>query len=215
VDEAMARPRYNDPDAPIVMGVDPARSGMDSTVIAVRQGRDLIALKRYNGEDTMQVVGHIIDAMNEFEPMLVVIDEGGIGAGVYDRLKEQGYKQVKPFNFGWRSENPVAWGNSRAEVYGKVKEWLKTASIPKDQRLKDDLTGPRKKPNSAGVMFLEGKKEMKARGLASPDSADALAVTLWYSVANKIASRKPLKAKKALSSGFLSKLPSSDAGWMN
>ena len=62
VDSAMDRDRWNDPFAPVVLGVDPARGGADSTVIAVRKGRDVIALIRYKGEDTMQVVGHVIDA---------------------------------------------------------------------------------------------------------------------------------------------------------
>lgn len=213
-EEAAARPRANDPDAPIVIGVDPARSGLDSTVIAVRQGRDLLALKRYSGEDTMQVVGHIISAMNEWEPQLVVVDEGGIGAGVFDRLKEQGYKQVKPFNFGWKSSNPVAWGNARAEVWGMMKDWLKTASVPSDTRLRDALTAPNKKPNSAGVMFLEGKKEMKARGLASPDEGDALAISLWYPVAKKTASRHPLKDRKGGAKDFLYRQAAKNGAWM-
>jgi len=34
-------------------------------------------------------------------------------------------------------------------------------------------------------VFLEGKKEMKARGLASPDAADALAVTFAFPVAHR------------------------------
>jgi hypothetical protein len=42
-----------------------------------------------------------------------------------------------------------------------------------------------KKPNSAGTIFLEGKKEMKARGVASPDAADAIAVTFAFPVAHR------------------------------
>jgi hypothetical protein len=42
-----------------------------------------------------------------------------------------------------------------------------------------------KKPNSSGTVFLEGKKEMKARGLASPDAADALCVTFAFPVAHR------------------------------
>jgi len=51
--------------------------------------------------------------------------------------------------------------------------------------LKNDLVGPMKKPNSAGTIFLEGKKEMKARGVASPDAADAIAVTFAFPVAHR------------------------------
>jgi hypothetical protein len=77
------------------------------------------------------------------------------------------------------------YGNKRAELWGMMKEWLKTASIPNDRSLKTDLTGPTMKPNSSGTIFLEGKKEMKARGLASPDAADALAVTFAFPVAHR------------------------------
>lgn len=184
VDEAIARKRYDDPTAPTIIGVDPARGGLDSTVIAVRKGRDLVSLKRYKGEDTMQIVGRVIDAIDEWNPDLTVIDEGGLGYGVLDRLVEQKYK-VRGVNFGWKAENTEMYGNVRAEIWGKMKEWLKTASIPDDKMLKSDLCGPQKKPNSAGTIFLEGKKEMKGRGLASPDAADAVAVTFHYSVARR------------------------------
>jgi hypothetical protein len=76
-------------------------------------------------------------------------------------------------------------------MWGDMREWLKTASIPKDRQLKADLVGPMRKPDSKGTIFLEGKKEMKARGLASPDAADALAVTFAYPVAHREARDRP------------------------
>lgn len=184
VDDAMKRPQYKDMTAPIVIGVDPARGGMDSTVIAVRQGRDIIAIKRFKGDDTMTTVGHVIDAIEEYRPTLTVIDEGGLGYGILDRLTEQKYK-VRGVNFGWKAKNPIMWGNKRAEIWGAMRDWLKSASLPQDRLLKADLIGPMKKPNSAGTIFLEGKKEMKARGLASPDAADAIAVTFAFPVAHR------------------------------
>ena len=184
VDDAMKREKWKDQTAPVIIGVDPARGGMDSTVIVVRQGRDIVSVKRYKGDDTMTTVGHVIDAIEEFRPALTVIDEGGLGYGILDRLTEQKYK-VRGVNFGWKAKNPIMWGNKRAEMWGAMRDWLKTASIPKDRLLKADLTGPMKKPNSAGTIFLEGKKEMKARGLASPDAADAIAVTFAYPVAHR------------------------------
>lgn len=193
VDEAFKRPRWKDETAPVVIGVDPARGGADSTVIAVRQGRDIIAIKRYSGDDTMTVVGRVIEAIEDYRPALVCIDEGGLGYGILDRLKEQKYK-VRGVNFGWKAKNPVAWGNFRAEMWGAMRDWLKTASIKEDRQLKADLVGPTKKPNSAGTIFLEGKKEMKARGLASPDAADAIAVTFAFPVAHReYTARNPVR----------------------
>jgi hypothetical protein len=153
-------------------------------VIVVRQGRDLKAILRYKGEDTMTIVGRVIDAIEEYRPTLTVIDEGGLGYGVLDRLVEQKFK-VRGVNFGSKSRKPLMWGNKRAEMWGEMREWLKTAHVPKDRQLKTDLTSPMRKPDSKGTIFLEGKKEMKARGLASPDAADALAVTFAFPVAHR------------------------------
>ena len=184
VDEAMERPLIADQSAPIVVGVDPARFGADATVIAIRQGRDVIGIKRYRGDDTMEVVGRVIDVIEEYKPALVVIDEGGLGAGVVDRLKEQRYK-VRGVNFGNKSTKPMMYGNKRAEMWGAMKDWLKDASIPKDRYLKSDLIGPMMKPDSKGTIFLESKKDMKSRGLASPDAADAIAITFAFPVARR------------------------------
>ena len=184
VDLAMKRPAHKDPSAPVIIGVDPARSGSDSTAIVVRRGRDA-EVERYKGADTMEIVGHIIDAIQKHDPDIVCIDEGGVGAGVVDRLKEQRYKQVRGVMFGWKPKNPKAYLNKRAEMWGDMKEWLKGAALPNDKRLKTDLTAPRKEPDSSGVLQLESKKKMKARGAASPDSGDALALTFAFPVAKR------------------------------
>ena len=198
VDDAMKRPKHKDESAPIVVGVDPARFGSDATVIAVRKGRDIIALKRHRGADTMEVVGHIIDAIEEYQPALVCIDEGGLGAGVVDRLKEQRYK-IRGVNFGSKAKNQIMWGNKRAEMWGAMRDWLKDAAVPDDRFLKTDLIGPRTKPDSKGTLFLESKKDMKSRGLASPDAADAIALTFAFPVASREyregrVDRKPARA---------------------
>jgi len=99
-------------------------------------------------------------------------------------LKEQRYK-IKGVNFGWKSKNPAMYGNMRAQIWGDMRNWLKGGSIPNDRFLKSDLISPMMKPDSKGSIFLESKKDMKARGLASPDAADAIALTFSYPVANR------------------------------
>jgi hypothetical protein len=205
VDDAMARKKYQDASAPIIIGVDPARFGADATVIAVRQGRDIVKIMRHRGDDTMTVVGHVIEAIEEYKPALVVIDEGGLGAGIVDRLKEQRYK-VKGVNFGNKSSQPVMYGNKRAEMWGKMREWLKSAAIPNDRFLKTDLISPMMKPDSRGTIFLESKKDMKSRGLASPDAADAIAVTFAFPVAHREytePTRKVYSGQHAVATGWM------------
>jgi hypothetical protein len=132
----------------------------------------------------------VIEAIEDFKPALTVIDEGGLGYGILDRLTEQRYK-VRGVNFGWKAKNPVMWGNKRAELWGAMRDWLKTAAIKEDRQLRSDLTGPKTKPDSSGTIFLESKKDMKARGLASPDAADAIAVTFAFPVASRERVEKP------------------------
>jgi hypothetical protein len=64
----MKRAKYKDESAPIVIGVDPARFGADATVIAVRQGRDIVEIIRHRGDDTMETVGRVIDAIEKYTP---------------------------------------------------------------------------------------------------------------------------------------------------
>ena len=65
-------------------------------------------------------------------------------------------------------------------MWGRMKEWIKGADIPNDQVLKDDLIGPEYGYDAKMRVQLEGKKDMKRRGLASPDRADALANCFAY-----------------------------------
>jgi hypothetical protein len=101
-----------------------------------------------------------------------------------DRLKEQRYK-IRGVNFGSKAKNQIMWGNKRAEMWGAMRDWLKTGSVPADRFLKSDLIGPKTKPDSKGTLFLESKKDMRSRGLASPDAADAIAVTFAFPVASR------------------------------
>jgi len=194
VEDAMKRDVELDPTAPIAIGVDPARFGSDSTVIAIRQGRNILEIRRHRGEDTMEVVGRVIDAIEEFRPAIVAIDEGGLGAGVVDRLKEQRYK-IKGVNFGASSRNRKMYVNKRAEIWGEMREWLKTGSLPQDKWLKGDLSSPMVKYDSMGAMQLESKKDMKKRGLSSPDSADAIALSLAFPLGHR-ESRQGIERKK-------------------
>jgi hypothetical protein len=155
-----------------------------SHIVDEAMDRDIVEIKRHRGDDTMETVGRVIEAIEQYKPALVVIDEGGLGAGVLDRLKEQKYK-VRGINFANKSKNPMMYGNMRAQMWGTMKDWLKSASIPNDRYLKTDLISPLMKPDSKGTIYLEGKKEMKARGLASPDAADAICVTFAFPVAHR------------------------------
>lgn len=220
VDEALTREKYDDDAAPVVIGVDVARFGADKTCVVVRKGRDLVSVQKFSGLDTMSVVGKVIEAIGKWNPDMVAIDEGGLGSGVVDRLTEQRYK-VRGVNFGWKS-NSIAFANKRAEMWGEMREWLKKASIgstgqnaaQENRYLKAELCGPMYKVTSNGAIQLETKDAMKKRGIASPDVADALALTFAYPVANK-ATSKLLKDRVVSAGRRLAGGTPTAGAWMN
>jgi hypothetical protein len=71
-----------------------------------------------------------------------------------------------------------------------MREWLKGGCIPNDDGLKQELVGPRYS-EAAGGILIERKQDMASRGLSSPDSADALALTfaapVWTAQASGLA----------------------------
>jgi hypothetical protein len=164
--------------APIVFGVDVARFGDDQTVIYVRQGGATLEIRKFRGIDTMQTVGFVTEMDSKHKPQAIFVDEIGIGAGVVDRLHQLGYKKVIGINSGNKAQKDDQYFNKRSEMWGETKEWLRTGSIPMgDQELEDDLIGPEYGFDGKNRIKIESADDMKARGLASPDTASALALT--------------------------------------
>lgn len=193
VDEACVRElvRY-DRNEPLLMGVDPARFGDDSTVIRFRCGRDArsIAPIELKGYDNMQVVAEVVQQIYARNPDGIFIDAGA-GAGIIDRLKELGYK-VHEVNFGGASGSPQFYDH-RTELWGKMRDWLPGAMIDNHKKLKSDLCNPEKELlGRESKEKLESKERMKKRGLKSPDHADAIALTFHCKVARRdqVTSRK-------------------------
>jgi hypothetical protein len=98
-----ARKEEIEPYGPLLIGVDPAGKGADSTAIAWRQGHCITKIEKRHGLDTMEVAGLVAKIIREEKPAKVNIDVGGLGVGVYD----QGYGEtVNAVNFGGKSVEP-------------------------------------------------------------------------------------------------------------
>ena len=164
------------------LGVDPARFGTDRTSICYRQGRKVHWIRSYSKKDTMEVAGLVRMAIREVGAQQCAIDVGGLGAGVYDRVKElvsESECQIVQVN---SAESPVdakKYTNKRAEMWGEVKDWLenKPVSIPDSDELQADLTQIRYTWDSNNALKMEKKEDMAKRGFRSPDTADALGLT--------------------------------------
>ena len=167
--------------APLVIGVDVARFGDDKTAVCLRRGRQVVQLKSYAKYDVVQVAHLVAGIITENSPAKVCIDVGGLGAGVYDILVSQGYSDVLlPVNFGERAENPERFVNRRAEMWARVRDWLKSSlpvQLPKIDGLVEDLTAPQMLFDNIGRLQLEAKADIKKRIGHSTDVGDALALT--------------------------------------
>jgi len=169
--------------SPVVMGVDVARFGDDQSVILIRQGTFLAKIYPYREKDTMQLSDLVLQEMKRWKPQTVFVDEIGIGAGVVDRLHQLGYLYVLGINSGLPAKDDDKYFNLRAEMWGKIRDWLPHAVLPKDHdELRMDLIGPEYGFDNRGRIQLERKKDMKTRGLASPDIGDSLALTFALDV---------------------------------
>lgn len=170
---------------PKVLSVDVARFGDDQTVLGLRQGRYSKILAKYRGKDTVWVAEEVIRHIEREAPDATIIDADGIGAGVVDQIRFRGYaRRLFEFHGGQPASDAAAYFNARAEVWGKLREWLMAgAEIPDDPELEADLTGPEYGFSSKQQIQLERKEDMKKRGLASPDCGDMLAMTFGVKVA--------------------------------
>jgi hypothetical protein len=165
-----------------ILGVDTARYGDDQTVSIKRQGLASYGLKKHRGLNTQTAAGLIAQEIQEWKPDGVMLDMGNTGAAVYDILTEWGY-EITPVWFGSESDDKTVYYNKRVEMWGRMRDWLKTGGcIPADNELCDDLIGPEYGFTGKEQYQLEAKEDMKSRGLSSPDCGDALALTFAYPV---------------------------------
>ena len=184
VTEACAREAHPDTSRgmPLVMGVDVARFGNDASVICLRRGQVCMQPIVYRGLDNMQLADKVALAISEKRPAGVFIDAGQ-GQGVIDRLIHMGFPVIEvPFGGRPLSDKFV---NRRTEMWYSVREWLKAGGIlPAESiQLKNELTIPRYWYDAAGRIVLEPKDKIKERLGASPDIADALALTFAAPIA--------------------------------
>jgi hypothetical protein len=184
------------------LGVDPARFGDDRTSITLRQGRTVHWQKSYSKQDTMQVAGIVAtmikdNSLASYNGDRVFIDVGGLGAGVFDRLRElvSDRALLVSVNFGGSPINANKYRNKRAEIWGEMREWFdnEPCSVPDSDELHTDLTQVRYKYDSNSALEIEKKEDMKKRGLRSPDCGDSLALTFSQplSVPKPAASSRP------------------------
>lgn len=170
------------------VGADIARGGKDKTVFALRTGLTIAELREYDYGDTMQTVGRLVSLFRGHDVDRAIIDLIGIGAGVYDRMREMGYS-VYGFNASERTEQTDQSGelgfvNKRSAAWWNLRELLEPANgnsvaLPDNDILIGDLTAPKWSLTSSGKIKVESKESIRKRLGRSTDHGDAVVQAFW------------------------------------
>jgi phage terminase large subunit len=179
-------------------GLDVGRFGDDSTALAKRKGNvQLEPTKEWFGKDTMQTVGIL---KNEYDkaankPTVIAVDVIGIGAGVVDRAKELKLPVVG-VNVAESASVEDHYMRLRDELWFEGRKWLeaKDCKLCDDDALIAELTTAKYAIQSNGKIKVEGKDEMRKRGIASPNRADAWLLT--FAKVGAVVKDKPLNYPK-------------------
>jgi hypothetical protein len=190
VNEAQKRVPQTLRDDPLIYGVDVSGGGSAWTVAYPRRGKDARTLPRVRltGEQSRErnvIVAKLADILSDPRPDHLVVAmfiDSAFGSPIVERLQVLGFRNVHEVNFGSASHNPHQL-NMRAYMWSQMKDWLVTGAIPDDTQLEVQLTGPGYHINRSNKLVIESKQDMASRGMASPDDADALALTFARRVA--------------------------------
>jgi len=175
----------------LIIGVDPGGEGEggDPTGIIRRRGRRMFGHQLITKLNTMQIAALIARIVKDERPHRVFVDVGGLGTGIVDRCLEMPVCRgvVIPVNFGEAAMDPDKYRNRRAEMHWTLKEWLEDpggANIPDEDVIQADfLASVIKAGDSLQRRQLMSKEWMKSKGIASPNLADAGALTFAIPVA--------------------------------
>ncbi len=192
---------YSIPQQPTLLhiGADIARFGDDKTVIGYKVNEKVTFYKKRRGQDTMKTADDIVllgeELMKRYsytESIPIKIDDGGVGGGVVDRLRQ--IKRNQPERFWWMEIYPVKFGqriqhkhyyDSTTYMMAVVKKLLQPYDeqgnpkpieliLPNDDDMAAQLSGRKYFLTENSKIKIESKKEMKKRGRPSPDEADCI-----------------------------------------
>lgn len=157
-------------------------AGGAENVIALAEGNRVFIAAAWTESDTVQAARQF---KREFERLQlnqgeVYGDDGGLGHVMIDQIAELGY-HVKRVNNELPASDPEHFANLGSEMWFQAARRIEKREVilPEDKTLFDQLVGRRRDYDHKGRLIAESKKKMAARGLASPDRADAICGAMY------------------------------------
>lgn len=182
--------------APKILTLDNAWEGDDEGVIGLRQGLHFRILATFAKNDNDIDIAQKLAALEDEHEADAVFVDAGYGTGVVSAGKTM-RRSWRLVWFAGESADPGCL-NKRAEMWKLCRDWLKEGgAIPPDQVLADELAAPETVSRLDGKIQIESKKDMKARGLPSPNRADSLVLSFAFPVKAKDRSGRPIGGRQA------------------
>ncbi len=190
-------------DEPLYLGVDVARYGDDTSVIMPRQGLRIDPWETFRKLNTIDLGGFINQTYQELDADGAAIDVVGVGGPVADWLEKRNMPNLYQVNVTHASSDIEKYHKLRDELWCRVRDncLLGKYSFPDvkvngqqetlGEQLASELAAPRYTFNAHGGYLIESKKDMKSRGIASPNIADALCMTEQFSSTSTRVFAKP------------------------
>lgn len=192
LEDARGRELIIDEKTPIFLSIDVGAGGNNKTSVTARKGPRLLSIKRYDFKNSDDLCDRISLDHVHLEPACVKYDAVGVGWALSSGLKARGFKNVTPYKGSETAIKYPKFRNVRDEDYWKLRELFEEGiiSLPdypygsEDRLVLDELIGQLSTikwfPGTKNEIKVETKKEMKARGIESPDDADS--VVMLFSI---------------------------------
>ncbi|HEY8309144.1 MAG TPA: DEAD/DEAH box helicase family protein [Gemmatimonadaceae bacterium] len=173
--------------SPRELGIDVARYGADDTAFVYRHGDNVEYMYKKNGLSLTQSAGVAVNFARQFKIRSIKLDDSGVGGGLTELLqnsKELAALDVDiyPVQFGGKGDE--FHRDTAARMWSSIRDKFSegSISIPGVEAayvMLEQLTKRHYSFNERGKIVLESKEKMRARGVASPDYADALVLAFW------------------------------------
>ena len=166
-----------------VAGIDIGAGG-DPSIFMMRKGPKIMQAKQEETPESEVLTGKLLGHIYDNQPRYVFVDKIGVGWGIVGNLKSRLRNPditVIGINVSEQSSSETRFHRLRDQLCWRVREEFedRTISIPNDPLLIGELTTI-KFTEPDGRIKIESKKEMRSRGLDSPNRFDALALTAYY-----------------------------------
>jgi phage terminase large subunit len=156
-----------------IAGVDVAGPGEDETVLAIRQGNNIVEIRSFRQQDAR---GELMAALLPYQSRLGRVNVDGAGIGWYMAQHLAEYLHVQAINVGEAAIDTERFVNLKAELYWGVRmrfESYDVAGLTDDKTIAQ-LASIRYQHNARGQVVIESKQDARKRGVKSPDRAEAV-----------------------------------------